>query len=172
MLAYALYEYIPKRRIYKASFEQLDLNRRILDFKDGRNYASRWAAHTMAYALQAVDLSDTVVMCIPAHSQHAYVRRYKRFLSEFCSRSNAVNGFDYVRIHGCREMKHLSAQRHYVSCMSNASIDAGIRGRKVLVIDDICTTCSSAATFISCLRAAGAEVVMAMFLARTKRCWM
>ncbi len=168
MMAYALYEYIPQRMTRRASFEQLDINRRILDFKDGRNYAKRWAAREMAYSLQQCDLHDVVVMCLPAHSHRAYVRRYKRFMEDLCSSCHAVNGFDMVRIHGERDQKHLSSERSSVSCMSNATVDAAIRGRKVLVVDDICTTCASANDFIRCLKAAGAEVVMAMFLAKTR----
>ena len=42
---------------------------------------------------------------------------------------------------------------------------------QVLVIDDICTTCASADLFIDSLKKAGADVVMAMFLAKTRRCW-
>lgn len=166
---YALYEYVPMRRIKSASFRQLDINRRILDFKDGRNYASRWAAHMMAYCLQCLDLRDVVIVCLPASSQLSYVRRFKRFTKELCKLTHAVDGFSMVTIHSCREKRHLSKERSHISCMSNASIDESIRGRKVLVVDDICTSCSSAKEFISFLSAVGAEVVMAVFLAKTKQ---
>ncbi|MBR2290797.1 MAG: phosphoribosyltransferase [Prevotella sp.] len=170
MIKFALYDYLPKRYMGKASFEEMDLNRRILDFKDGRNYAKRWAAHQMAYCLQSVDLHDVIVICLPASCQHTYTRRYKRFMKELCERCHAVNGFGMVRIHGSREKRHLSRERCHISPLSNATIDAGIKGHKVLVVDDICTTCSSANDFIDGLRAAGAEVVLTMFLAKT-RAW-
>lgn len=171
MMKYALFDYLPKRFQFMASKEQLLLNRMILDFKDGRNYATRWAAWNMAYSLQAVDLRDVTVVCIPASSQYAYTRRFKYFSQLLCSMCGAVNGFDMIRVHTSRQKKHLSASRDSISPMSNACIDARINGRKVLVIDDICTTCSTADNFIDSLRAAGADVVMAMFLAKTRRCW-
>lgn len=43
MLKYALYDYIPRRRQCRATFEQQETCRRILDFKDGRTYARQWA---------------------------------------------------------------------------------------------------------------------------------
>ena len=171
MMKYALYDYLPKRFQSMASKEQLLLNQMILDFKDGRNYATRWAAQSMAYTLQAVDLMDVTIVCIPASSQYAYIRRFKYFTQLLCSMCNAVNGFSMIHIHSTREKKHLSQAREAISPLSNACIDASIRGRKVLVIDDICTTCASADLFIDSLKKAGADVVMAMFLAKTRRCW-
>ena len=168
MMKYALYDYLPGRLLKAASFDQRDLNRRILDFKDGRNYAKRWAARAIAYSLQCTDLRDVVLICIPASCQHTYVRRYKRFAREFCRLSQAVNGFDMVKVISRREKKHLSRDRSHISCVANAIVDEGITGRKVLLVDDICTTCASANDFIRFLSAAGAEVVMTVFLAKTR----
>ena len=44
MIKFALYPYIPQRYLKKASFEDIDRDRMILDFKDGKPYAARWAA--------------------------------------------------------------------------------------------------------------------------------
>ena len=66
MIKYALYDYLPQRYLKRASFEQIDLDRRILDFKNGRGYATRWAAKEMAKALSLMDLTNTAIVCIPA----------------------------------------------------------------------------------------------------------
>ena len=42
-------------------------------------------------------------------------------------------------------------------------------GKKVLVIDDIYTTGQSSRSFIAAMEAAGADVVLAMFLAKTRQ---
>lgn len=169
MMKIALYDYVPQR--FRMSFEQFILNRMILDFKDGRNYATRWAARQMASSLRACDMRNVIIVCIPASCPYTNARRWKRFLYELCRRCHAINGFDLVKVHSCREKKHLSQDRCYISCMGNASIDASIKGQKVLVIDDICTTCESANEFIASLQAAGADVVMALFLAKTRKMW-
>lgn len=79
MLKYALFDYVPRRALHRASFNQQEICRRILDFKDGRTYAKRWAAAEIGRALAAARLSEVVVVCVPASCQHTYVRRYKKF---------------------------------------------------------------------------------------------
>lgn len=166
-MKYALYDYVPNRMLSKASWEQQELHRMILDFKDGRSYATRWAARAMAYTLRYVDLRDVVVICIPASSDYAYRRRFKRFSQMLCCLTGAIDGFSMVTVKQKRERRHVAGAE--VDLMGNTCIDSRISGRKVLVIDDICTTCKSADEFIDGLREAGAEVKMAMFLAKTKR---
>lgn len=88
-----------------------------------------------------------------------------------CRRTGAENGFSYVTVTGCRKKAHVTGDYELCTNIKRyVHIDAErLRGRKVLVIDDIYTTGQSSASFIGTLEAAGACVVMAMFLARTKR---
>lgn len=170
MMKYALYDYLPKRYQRRATFEQKDICRMILGFKDGRNVYSRWAARQFARALAAMDLSDVTIVCIPASTKCANIRRWKRFSSELCRLTGAVDGFDRVQVSGSRKKAHITGDyelctniKHYVH------IDADFfRGRKVLVIDDIYTTGQSSSAFIGAMQAAGADVLMALFLGRTK----
>jgi hypothetical protein len=67
MLKYALFDYIPKRKMRRATFEQQDTTRKVLDFKAGKSYATSWAARQIARAIRHNDLSDTIIICIPAH---------------------------------------------------------------------------------------------------------
>lgn len=171
MMKAAIFEYIPKRFLKRATFEQKDTNRMILEFKDGRNVYSRWAARHFAQALAMTDLHDVVIVCIPASTQCAHVRRWKRFTQELCKRTGAINGFDYVQVRGSRKRAHITGDyelatniKHYVH------IDAEyFNNKKVLVIDDIYTTGQSSRSFIAAMEAAGADVVLAMFLAKTRQ---
>jgi len=171
MFQTALLDYYPKRYLRRACFEQKDANRMILGFKDGRNVYSRWAARMFSRALAATDMSEVTVVCIPASTRCAHVRRWKRFSSELCRLTGAVNGFDRIQVSGARKRAHVTGDyelctniKHYVH------IDADFfRNRKVLVIDDIYTTGQSSSAFIDAMRAAGADVLMALFLAKTKR---
>ena len=143
----------------------------ILGFKDGRNVYSRWAARLFARALAAMDMSGTVIVCIPASTHCAHVRRWKRFSKMLCQLTGAVDGFSYVQVSGSRKRAHITGEyelctniKHYVH------IDADFfRGKRVLVIDDIYTTGQSSRAFIGTMQAAGAEVRMALFLAKTKQ---
>ena len=170
MMRYALYDYIPRRRARRATFEQQDICRMILGFKDGRNIYTRWAVNVMAGALAGNDLTDTVVVCVPASTQYANVRRWKRFSKMLCKRLDAIDGFCGIQVSGSRKRAHVTGEyelatniKHYVH------IDAEyFRGRRVLVIDDIYTTGQSSAAFMAAMEAAGATVVGALFLAKTK----
>lgn len=170
MFRYALLDYIPKRMLHRASFDQQLASHMVLGFKDGRNVYTRWAAKLFARALAFIDLSDTVIVCIPASTRFSHVRRWKMFSELLCRLTGAINGFDRVQVSGSRRRAHLTGDyelatniKHYVH------IDAEyFRNRKVLVIDDICTTGQSSDAFIAAMQASGATVTMALFLAKTK----
>jgi predicted amidophosphoribosyltransferase len=170
MLQIALLDYVPKRFLSRATFDQIIDHYAILSFKDGRNVYSRWAARLFARALAATDMKDVVIVCIPASTRTAHVRRWKRFSGELCRLTGASDGFDRIQVSGSRQRAHVTGEyelctniKHYVH------IDADFfRGKRVLVIDDIYTTGQSSSAFISAMQAAGADVLMALFLARTK----
>ena len=167
----AILEYIPKRYLRRATFEQKDINRMILGFKDGRNVYSRWAARISARALAMTDLHDVTIVCIPASTPCAHVRRWKRFSQELCKRTGAINGFDYITVSGSRQRAHITGEYELATNIKHCvHIDPDyFRGKKVLVIDDIYTTGQSSRSFIAAMEAAGADVVMAMFLAKTRQ---
>ena len=170
MFKYALYDYVPQRFLGRVPLEQKILNMMILGFKDGRNVYSRIFARQMARALSEIDMSDVVVVCVPASTRYSHVRRWKQFSAMLCRLTGAIDGFDRVQVSGSRRRAHITGEcelatniKHYVH------IDADFfRGKKVLVIDDVYTTGQSSTAFIGAMQAAGASVVMAMFLAKTK----
>ena len=171
MFKYALLDYFPKRMLHRASFDQQLVNHMILGFKDGRNIYTRWAARLFARALSAMDLSDTVIVCIPASTRYSNVRRWKRFSDILCNLTGAIDGFDRIQVSGSRKRAHVTGEHELATNIKHyVHIDAEyFRNRKVLVIDDIYTTGQSSAAFIAAMQAAGATVTMAMFLAKTRR---
>ena len=169
-MKYALFSYIPRRFQRRATFEEQDICRMILGFKDGRNVYSRWAAHQFARALVAIDLRDTVIVCVPASTLYAHVRRWKRFSKLLCQQTGAVDGFSHITISGNRKRAHVTGEyelctniKHYVHIDNDF-----FSGKRVLVIDDIYTTGQSSRAFIGAMQAAGADVRMALFLAKTR----
>ena len=143
MFKYAIMQYTPQRYMRHADFETQDTMRHLLDFKAGRKYATKWAAQIVGKTLSAMDLTNTVIVCIPASCEQTNKRRYKRFSKVHISKK-----------HGQK---------------SNVQIDTDyFNGKRVLLIDDICTTCATANAFIEQMQAAGADVRMTLFLAKTK----
>ncbi|MCR4612683.1 MAG: phosphoribosyltransferase [Bacteroidaceae bacterium] len=170
MLKFALFDYFPQRYCRRESFEQRELDRRILDFKDGRKYATAWAVDAVAQTLSLMDLSSTVIAFIPASCQRTTICRYRRFSAALCKRVGAINGFDYITVNGHRRKKHRDSSLRSGNMLCYAHIDEDFfRGKQVLVFDDICTTGKSSQAFICRLEDIGASVRMALFLAKTKR---
>ena len=169
MMKYALFDYVP-RRFQQISFELQDVRRMILGFKDGRNVYTRWAAKEFARALSAMDLTNTVVVCVPASTMCAHVRRWKLFSKLLCRQTGAIDGFSHVQVCGNRKRAHITGEYELCNNIKHLlNIDAEFfRGKNVLVIDDIYTSGRSSEAFIEALKNVGAEVRMAMFLAKTR----
>ena len=166
MLKVALMNYVPQRYMRRADFDTQENMRHILDFKAGRKYASRWASRIVGRALSSMDLSNTVIVCIPASCEQTNKRRYKHFSASVCAKCNAINGFEHIQVIGKREKVHISKKHGQES---NVQIDTDyFNGKRVLLIDDICTTCATANAFIEQMQKAGADVRMTLFLAKTK----
>ena len=170
MMKFALYSYIPQRFQRRATFEEQDICRMIIGFKDGRNVYTRWAARQFSRALAAMDLTDTVIVCIPASTKYAHIRRWKRFSQLLCQQTGAIDGFSHIEVCAGRKRAHITGEYELATNIKHlVNIDADyFRGKNVLVIDDIYTTGRSSDAFISAIEATGAHVRMAMFLAKTK----
>ena len=54
MMKFALYSYIPQRFQRRTTFEEQDICRMIIGFKDGRNVYTRWAARQFSKALALI----------------------------------------------------------------------------------------------------------------------
>ena len=135
-----------------------------------QEYATRWAAREMARAIRHNDLSDTIIVCIPASCKRTNDRRYKQFMKELCELTGAINGFDLVQPMGKRRKAHID-HVHEIADGASECIhinDNALKGKKVLVVDDIVTTGKTANSFIDMLQSAGADVRGALFLSKTK----
>ena len=170
MIRYAIHQYVPARKANGFPFHVRDTNRMILGFKDGRNVYTRWAVRQFAMTLSPLDMTDTVIVCVPASTPYSHTRRWKMFLDLLCRRTGAENGFGYVAVTGSRKRAHVTGDYELCANIKRyVRIDAeSLRDRNVLVIDDIYTTGQSSSSFIGALEAAGANVVMAVFLAKTR----
>ena len=170
MLRYALFDYIPQRRLKRASFETMETDRMILAFKDGRKFATAWATKEVSKAFRAINFSNIIFVCCPASCQRTQVRRYRRFSNQLCENLGMVNGFEHIKVIGKRAKKHIhSNNKCDIDTQSSLDIDKEFfSGKKVVVFDDICTSGKSSESFVKMLEDAGAIVKLTMFLAKTK----
>ena len=170
LIKHACFSYLPQRYHKRASFEEIDLAYKIQAFKSGRLYAKRWAANVVCDTLSLIDMSDTIFLCIPASCQHTHARRFKKFSDMVCQQTHAENGYDYIHVIGKRTKAHISKTHDLAEDPDQyVKIDADkIAGRNVVLFDDITTSCKTADAFIKRIQQAGANVRLAIFLARTK----
>ena len=141
---YALMSYLPQKYLRHASFEAQEADRLIIDFKSGRKYATERVSRLFAKTLSLMDLKDTIIVCIPASCQHTYTRRFRKFSENVCAKTGAINGFDHIKVIGKREKVHISGEH---AAEDNVWIDTDFfQGKRILIIDDICTTGRTSST--------------------------
>ena len=168
MLRIALNDYVPQKYLRRASFETLETDRMLLNFKQGNRLARKWAANLVGNALSLIDMTNTVIVCIPASCERTNNRRFKKFSAEVSEKLGAIDGFQHIEVIGKREKVHRS-KTHEQPQQDNVRIDAEwFSNRQVIILDDITTTGKTADAFIKKLENAGAHVRMAIFLAKTK----
>ena len=170
VLKHAIYQYLPQRYHKRASFEDLEIAYKVQAFKSGRLYAKRWAADVVCETLSLIDMNNTIFLCIPASCQHTHARRFKKFSAMVCKQLHAENGYEYIHVIGKRQKAHINKTHELADNIDQyIQIDAEkLAGRNVVVFDDITTSCKTADAFIERIQKAGANVKLAVFLARTK----
>ena len=113
------------------------------------------------------ETQDTMRHLLDFKAGRKYATKWAaQIVGKTLSAMNAINGFEHIQVIGKREKVHISKKHGQ---KSNVQIDTDyFNGKRVLLIDDICTTCATANAFIEQLQAAGADVRMTLFLAKTK----
>ena len=118
-----------------------------------------------------VDLmKDTIIVCIPASCKRTHDRRFKAFSQMVCEKCGAVNGFDFIQVYGRRQKAHID-HVHALAEDTDKYIhidESRFKGKRVIIIDDIVTTCKTANAFVDRMITAGADVRMVLFLGMTK----
>lgn len=171
MKTFNYYEYNSKR--FDTSAEAEQVRNFIFAFKDGKQWATDYAADMVVNSF--VDTygdkaSDFVLVCAPAANNKKYRKRFNRFAQMVSKGARVQNGNEHLAIYGERTAKHLSADRVCEDFGYSVRLDRDyFKGKKVIIFDDVITSGATANEFASQLAECGAQVMGAMFLARTKR---
>ena len=158
MKTFNYYEYNSKRFDRSAQAEQV--RNFIFAFKDGKRWATDAAADMVVSSFVNTygdKASDFVMVCAPAANSKKYNKRFSRFAQKVSQGAKVQNGSEHISIYGERTAKHFSADR---VC---ESFDYRV------ALDDVVTSGATAREFANELAECGAQVMGAMFLARTKR---
>ena len=156
------YEYLPQR--FAATSEQIVKVRNLIyNFKSGRKEAANFAADLIVRLLwnwYGHKCNEYTIVCVPASSNAEYRHRFSYFSHVVACRCQQENAMKHIQILGKREALHRTAN-HVVFDKEFFA------GRKVIIFDDLVTTGTTAENFASLLQEAGAEVMGALFIAKS-----
>ena len=169
--SYYLHDYSPVSRQDFAHTPD-EFQRRVTNlvskFKSGE--ASDCVAYFMAIAFARTPeltsrRADFTLMIIPASTNERHELRFRNFSVEFTGLLRIANGYDAITV--TRDREEYKGQ-HYKNKTDNLHFDeAAIRGRHILLFDDLLTTGAGLSQVSRKLLACGALSVTGLFLAKT-----
>lgn len=156
--------YYPKRYHDWIAEDQWLFNRTVYQFKEGRDNCTQYFAKVFRTLEPACELT---IMFMPCSSEKRYRERFSPLGLFFLKFKDVHSGIDYISFICDRECKHLVDKRSEIDEMSNYIISDAVKGKKVIIVDDLLTTGRSLSAYAECLKKSGAEVIGAIFLAKT-----
>ena len=136
-------------------------------------------ARTLAgYLERALSIDDRfdIVVAVPLHWRKKWARGFNQaeLLARFIARHRGipvVNALRRKRSTGVQAGLAMAGRRRNVAGAFTARLSADLKGKRILLIDDVMTTGATASACASALKRAGAASVSLATLARVDRRW-
>lgn len=157
--------YFPQRYENWLCDDQSEFVQKVYDFKEGRDPCRN--CFSQAFRVLSVT-GDVTAMFMPCSTSRRYHRRFSGIAAFLESGGYARSGLDLICITEDRESKHTSERRSGVDT-ANYMMAMGLRGKRVVIVDDLLTSGDSLLEYAHNLERVGAIVTGAVFLARTFR---
>lgn len=160
------YEYYPTRLSVS---KELDNVRHIVwDFKNGgtsEKIATIFAEKVLDMILKS-PISNWWLCVIPASTKEKTEIRFKKFCEKYCEITKINNGYSLIFTKSDRNAIHLQTDRSSVNILDSVDF-VNVRGKNILLFDDIYTTGKSFIKISRKLKNLGANEVVGMFLGKT-----
>ena len=159
------FDYYPKNRYPSVSSQDESNRRTVWNFKDGSYTAglSR-LADFLDGNFTKEEMKNVVVCVIPASTQYKNDLRYKALCTKIAEKFPVINGYNYISIVSDRND---SRGQKSSDTVWNLSFSSNVRGKTVVLFDDITTRGTSFIQVASKLKEQGANNVIGFFLGKT-----
>jgi sulfatase modifying factor 1 len=164
----ALWPYLPSR--YTAPEKFSEVRDKILAFKGGFGstaIASEFISKSYMLKQNLGELAEWTLAVIPASNQIKTECRFKAFANLLSLNLGFNNGFDLIRAEGDRAERKLQQDRDSVNILNHLNFPQSIKGKKIILFDDVLTTGKSFELIAFKLMELGAEDVFGLFLSKT-----
>ena len=159
------FDYYPKNRYPSVSAQDESNRRTVWNFKDGSYTAglSR-LADFLDGNFTKEEMKNVVLCVIPASTQYKNDVRYKALCTKISEKFPVINGYDYISIVNDRSD---SRGQKSSDTVWNLSFSSNVRGKTIVLFDDITTRGTSFIQVASKLKEKGASNVIGFFLGKT-----
>jgi len=160
------FAYYPTR--YKVSEEFQRRRQVVWNFKDGHNSVQIADAfkEDIGHLNLTQPLNEWWLCIIPASTKEKTETRFRRFCEVYCSGTRINNGYGLITVKENREAKHLADDRDSINILDTIEF-GNVRGKRILLFDDIYTTGKSFTRVVRKLISLGAREVVGLFLGKT-----
>lgn len=159
------FDYYPKNRYPSVSAQDESNRRTVWNFKDGSYTAGLSRLADFLDGNFTKDEMKNVVVCvIPASTQYKNDVRYKALCTKISEKFPVINGYDYISIVSDRSD---SRGQKSSDTVWNLSFSSNVRGKTIVLFDDITTRGTSFIQVASKLKEKGASNVIGFFLGKT-----
>ena len=155
--------YFPQRYEEWLREEQEEFVQKVYAFKEGKEDCREYFSRMFQTLFHEGGIT---VVSMPCSTATRYYKRFSRIACFLQNEGYACSGFDLIHIMENRESKHAAAVRSSVD-VNNYVMSLELRGKRVVILDDLLTTGESLLDYARNLERCGAQVVGAVFLART-----
>lgn len=159
------FDYYPKNRFPSVTAQQEADRRAVWNFKDGSySYGLNRLADFLDGNFTREEMKNVVVCVIPASTQYKNDIRYKTMCAKIAEKLPVINGYNYITINTDRSDSRTQKSSDTVW---NLSFSSSVRGKTVVLFDDITTRGTSFIQVANKLKEVGASNVHGFFLGKT-----
>lgn len=167
---YSLYDYYPKR-YSTIDRDIIYVRHEVYDFKNGKNSSkiSKLISKSIENEPFFDSIKNNAMLCvIPASTTHKNNIRFKWFCTEVATELSIINGFNAINVlYDRKELKGKKEENKTDNLIFDSTL---IKGRDILLFDDVITRGTSFYQNSIKLMENGAKSIIGIFLAQTVYC--